>query len=339
MTEPRPEPLPLTPQGQKALASAIAELRANRPGEAARLLGQAVLDAALPNDQALAGRLLKAAGREGLEHLVEAFVHFPCFYCKKGRDRCSACHGSGRPLGGAICEACIGMGLERCDFCDGSGWVTINYVPRALQPPVLRKRALLAFERLRKLLEQPAPRAVPGQPAAAIKQCYVQLLEIDRQLGVVENCFTARQSLVRAGQNVAEQLDRVLTKCVSLVGEAESRLREIVAAMASAHQIAAQAPGTSGTKRQADEQVAAFWAAYTKPERSAIGVLLKHPFLSRALRKRSSQEAGKQNSGGSPPRPSELPARGTIDEEKPVAPPTPRPTRNGPKGTNAANGR
>jgi len=95
--------------------------------------------------------LIHNFGNEVAKKLISAFIHLPCFNCKRGVVPCESCEGKGHSETETICEFCLGLGVATCDFCAGTGWATIDYVPTGLQAMVLSGRMKVAQKRIKSI--------------------------------------------------------------------------------------------------------------------------------------------------------------------------------------------
>lgn len=268
---------------RRAMRAMVTALGGNRSDEAVREFMQIASAGIVPRNERMAAWLVSIIGKPLAAKLVEAFVHFPCFYCKKGRVDCETCGGRGHNSNGRPCERCIGMRIERCDFCAGSGWVTINYVPEGLRPPVINKRAALAVQRTKALLKLSLPEAHPGGPQAAMKQTGIMILNIDRQMGVFENMLLAARSLPADWRRSRAAIEPVIKRCVLLAAQGEQRICELIHVIAESHRQAAESPNRDAKDRKRLRQQAHYYDSLVDPDRSLTGTGLTHPFLHEAI--------------------------------------------------------
>ncbi len=95
----------------------------------------------------LLARLNQSVGRLGLVLVAQAFSRRRCYMCDAGSGRCRSCDGTGSDQG-RPCFQCDGLGVERCDFCMGSGLADIDSAPEEFRA----EAAELRLERLEKEL-------------------------------------------------------------------------------------------------------------------------------------------------------------------------------------------
>jgi hypothetical protein len=269
----------------------VSALEAGRAGAAVREFMQAVSSATAPQDEQLIPWLVSEIGKPKTAQLVEAFVHFPCFYCTKGRMSCETCEARGHTEAGAPCERCLGMRLERCDFCNGSGWVTINYVPAGLQPLVMKGRGTLAIERMRALLALRPPDIRSREPRATIKQTCVMILNMDRQMGVFENMTIVFNQLPSGWPRARKVVEPLIVRCIALAAKAETRICELVRTLGEVHRCWAEAAGTGPSERKGLVRRAQFYESLVDPSRSLAGTGLTHPLLHEVIRRCASDRS------------------------------------------------
>lgn len=279
------ETSPPYPEGhvRRAMRGVVTALERNRSEEAVREFMQITSAGITPKSERTTTWLVSMIGKALATRLVEAFVHFPCFYCRKGRVDCEICSGRGHNSGGMPCERCIGMCVERCDFCDGSGWVTMNYVPEGLRPPVIKGRAALAIQRMKALLELPCPEVRCRDPQVSIKRARLMLLNMDRQMGVFENMVLAFGGLPADWRKARAAIKPVIRKCVLLAARAERRTCELVQVIAEGHRCLAGLMNPDSKDRKRLRQQARYYESLIDPERSLAGTGLTHPFLHDAI--------------------------------------------------------
>jgi hypothetical protein len=101
----------------------------------------------------------RAAGESARRTIISAFGRRRCYMCEGGTVRCPTCQGEG-VSDGLLCPQCDGLGVERCDFCMGTGLSDLDAVPEELRPAVARRRAGHVDYDLAKLDKLPEPEAL-----------------------------------------------------------------------------------------------------------------------------------------------------------------------------------
>lgn len=264
----------------------VAALGQGNRDEAVREALQALSSGVIPGGREGPSWLAGQIGETLTRQLLESFVRFPCFGCRDGRQPCEMCEGRGS-IEGVPCETCLGTRLERCDFCNGSGLATINCLPEGFKPLVIKARSELAGRLLRRLLSEPLPQQVDSSvPAEAVKAARVQMLQIDRGLGMLENMLIAANQLGPSGGK--DLVQPLLAACVPLAARTERRLVELVGILAEAYGRMAEQGGADDT-RQHHERASQFYSALISPDRSLTGTALTHPFLHDMIRTSAGQ--------------------------------------------------
>lgn len=126
----------------------IMHLKSGNFQAAANLFIEGQKKGLFPPDHTLASKLVREIGKNATEKLIIAFSHYPCQFCTKGRTKCKDCEGRGKIQDDTMCEQCIGLGVARCDFCNGSGWMAIEDIPEGLHIMVLTTRIQTAISRI-----------------------------------------------------------------------------------------------------------------------------------------------------------------------------------------------
>lgn len=282
-------------QRARVLQSVVNELERDRGTQAVQLFREGQDHGLFPTGTGLPRWLIKTIGREATGKLVDAFAQFPCFYCEKGLERCEACAGHGTIAGGMICEACAGLSVTRCGFCDGSGWITNNVVPPGLRLVVLAERVNRACGHVASLLQKPVPTNASAEPAKAAKRCAKELLDLNRQLGVLENAVVASKDLARTHPSSKEKLVKTVGMCCRAAANAQTRVRELVKQMSVCSKEQAEASELDSAVRERAEKGSTFYESLASSKTFA-GTALEHPRLQQAVAK-----LGRRDRTRSPP--------------------------------------
>jgi len=128
------------------------ELTVGKKAEAVRLFMEAQSKHLLPRDGDTLQWLVEKIGNDFTNKLLDALVHYPCFYCKKGLQPCEACDGAGHLDHETICDQCLAVGLVGCSFCGATGWSPYESVPTGLRYIVFAGRAKIAEEQIKTIL-------------------------------------------------------------------------------------------------------------------------------------------------------------------------------------------
>ena len=153
----RPTELSSARNGNRFRQAIVAELAAGRSADAVRIFGEGLANGLAPKGEQLYPWLQKTLGKKQTAELISAYAKHACFACRGGMESCEACNGQGRWKDGTICDQCVGIGLARCAFCNGTGLVTHNAVPAGLRLHVMVKRVTLATTEMKSVLKQSVP--------------------------------------------------------------------------------------------------------------------------------------------------------------------------------------
>ena len=268
----------------------MAELERGRGTKAAKLFRDGQDHGLFPTGNGLPRWLIKTIGKEATGKLVDAFTQFPCFYCKERLEACVSCDGRGTIAGDMICEACVGLGVTRCGFCDGSGWITYNVVPPGLRLVVLAERVNRACSHIEKLLQKPVPKNTSDDPVKAAKQCAKQLLVLNRQLGVFENAIVASKDLARTHPSSKKKLVKIIRLCCRTAVEAQKRVRQMAKQMGVCSKEKAKDPDVNSSVRKRAVKGSKFYESLAASETFA-GTTLEHPRLQQAVAKLSRKDS------------------------------------------------
>jgi hypothetical protein len=284
-------------RGKRAVQGLLAALKRGHHAEATRHFREAQACHLVPEDSQLEDWLGGHLGKRATAQLAKAFALTPCFYCKKGCESCRECNGRGHHAGTIICDTCLGIGTTRCDFCDGSAWVTINWVPSIFWIPVLTIRARSAAERLKVLLGQPMPEPSPRNREAALKKCSGALLVANSLIGVLENTVTAARQVGERNSEPNDRLSRLVSDCVRASVKADRFVRDMLQRMAAAARLSAEAAGPESEDGKLATNGAERYEVLSVSEDYA-GTFLEHPFLRDAVLEASKRKEEQRPAAG-----------------------------------------
>lgn len=244
---------------------------------AARIHMEACAHHLFPTDEGALPGLRRILGSENVEKLIAAYAKLPCFYCNKGMVPCEECGGRGRYDNLTICTPCLSLGIDRCGFCGGSGWFTINHVPSEMQAHVVIRRVVVAAKEANDLLAGELPPLTHDKHAEARKGAARRLLQMNRLLGVLENMVVvARQILARQDSE-----PEVMRKAIAAAESTGSRLNvgacQTLEHLANTFEIEAEA-ATRSSSRDLARRRAEFYAGLASSG-NFIGTSLRHPML------------------------------------------------------------
>jgi hypothetical protein len=285
-------------RGNRAMQGVLAALKRGRHAEATRHFKEAQACHVVPEDSQLEDWLGRHLGKRATAQLSKAFALTPCFYCKKGRESCHECTGRGHHAGTIICDTCLGIGITRCDFCDGSALVTINWVPSIFWIPVLTIRARSAAERLKVLLGQPMPEPSRRNREAALKKCSGALLVANSLIGILENTVTAARQVGERNPEPNDRLSKLVESCVRASVKADRFVRDMLQRMAAAARFSVEAAGPESEDGKLATNRAERYELLSVSEDYA-GTFLEHPFLREAVLESRKRKEEQRAEGGS----------------------------------------
>jgi len=271
----------------RVLKTVVNALNEGNSTEAVRLLNDGIAHGIAPDAPKLLDWLARNIGKEAAARLVTAFAAHPCLYCKKGLEHCEACDGHGRRNDGTLCERCLTIGLARCDFCDGAGFLQYIAIPAGLRMAVALERIRLAGGRLAALLKQPAPRADPDDPQGAMKEAARGLLELNRELGILENAYTAAREAARSRTGPKELPAKIVATAIRYAIAGFKRMHRLLECMALCAENELHATDLSASARELAKARSRFFRQLLKPGSAFAGTCLEHSLLQKAIRKAS----------------------------------------------------
>ncbi len=246
-------------------------------------------------DHTLTDTLIKTIGKSATKKLITAFAHYPCQFCSKGRTKCENCDGHGKTQKDTMCERCAGLGIERCDFCNGSGWLAIEDLPKGLHTTVLVTRIQTALARLKLILAKPVPTASKINPKASLKESAQTCIYIDRFVGVLENMLIELKKLKVADSKFNIDVDNIKKKCVETALNCKKRMSQIIQCMADSQTLLAQtAPKDSAAQNLALEKADYYKSMADKSDKS-VNIDDEHPFLEKAIKEMNKKQVVKDN--------------------------------------------
>ena len=81
----------------------------------------------------------KVLGQSAIALVVSAYSHERCFMCSNGSVTCESCSEEDTDTR-TDCLHCNSTGLAPCEFCEGTGWVGNDVIPRELRRAVWHSR-------------------------------------------------------------------------------------------------------------------------------------------------------------------------------------------------------
>ena len=208
---------------------------------------------------------------------MNAYAGLPCFYCNKGVIPCEECNGRGYDEDRTLCAECLALGVNRCDFCGGSGWFTIDHVPHAFKLNVIMRRVLTAGKEAEVVLASDIAVVSSAEPAVTRKLAAKELLQVNRLLGVLENMAVAAKQEASSYAESAEVTHKATAACEALAPKLQERTCQLLVTLADA----AKAEAASATRtetRRLSERRAEFYGGLAS-SKNFSGTLLRHPLI------------------------------------------------------------
>ncbi len=161
-------------------------------------------------------QLLEAADRAaigpGRGVIVSAFTRRHCYMCDGGTNPCGTCEGEGFREG-RPCPQCDGLGVERCDFCMGSGLADIEAAPPELRHAVARRRIAHVQKALARLKRLPDPQALRRRGLTTLERRELAkwLIRLHGQLAAARGLdLDEARRLARPFAQAGQRLDQLL---------------------------------------------------------------------------------------------------------------------------------
>jgi hypothetical protein len=263
----------------------LAYLKNGRFIEAAKLFLAGQTSGIFPPDHDLTKKLVKTIGENATNRIVFAFAHYPCPFCKKGRLKCRDCKGHGHINYDIICDRCLGIGMERCDFCDGSGWMAMRDVPEGLREIVFISRTKTALKRLKIIFAKSPPRPSKNNPTTTLKKSTHLLIKIDRYMGVLENALVMAEKLRASDTPLKNKIDKITRHCIESATEAKKYIREIINCMATSARLEMDMTKKGSPKYDLAKKRMEFYRGLLGKTGTFVSLNDQHPFMEKAIKK------------------------------------------------------
>jgi len=254
-------------------------MKAGREQDAARILIRDLRRSSTPREADISKWLVRTIGAKPATRLLHTLAHYPCFYCEHGLEECNLCgwqSQTGEKRG--CCEHCLDLLYARCDFCDGSGWITYNAIPQDLWPAVVVVRTNAALKRLTDLMKNRLPAVTPTEPTQARELLEREQLVLNRLAGIFENAVDAtRKYPARNSPTFKPVAAKVLNTSTTAWEKIQARMRQTLLLLAVA--IRSEAGLGATAKAQAIMEARADFYTMLAESRAFEGTSLSHPFL------------------------------------------------------------
>jgi hypothetical protein len=263
----------------------LAHLKNGRFIKAAKLFLMGQASGILPSDHTLAKRLAKAIGKNATNRIIFAFAHYPCPFCEKGRLKCRDCQGHGHINYDMICDRCLGIGVVRCDFCDGSGWMAMRDVPEGLRVTVFISRTRTALKRLKLIFAKPLPRPSKNNPFANLQKSAQLLINIDRYMGVLENALVMAEKLRTSKPQFKNRINKIAHLCIEAATGGKKYVHAIIDCMAVSSQFEIELTKKGSQRYNLAKKRMEFYRNLLGKSDTFVSLSDQHPFLEKAIKK------------------------------------------------------
>lgn len=270
---------------EKFIHTIMEKLKQGNMQETMSLLAKGQARHILDSTPDLPKRLVEIMGKKMTDKLIDVFVHSPCLFCKKGRVTCENCDGHGHIDYRMVCTDCLSLGLVKCNFCDGSGWSTIDSIPAGLRALVLYQRTKVAEARIKKILLVPITNLARHKSIIILKKYAQLLMDLDRYLGVLENTVTSKKELIRSRYWSRAKVKEIVISCIQTAIDAEGKAREIVERIAEIVQMQAESLNEDSDAQKLAAVRTEFYESLLDSSYVFGGTSLEHPFLNDAAKK------------------------------------------------------
>jgi hypothetical protein len=154
------------------------------------------------------------------------------------------------------------------------------------------ERTRLAAGKLAALLKQPVPHAAPDDPMGSMKTAAQELLQLNRELGILENAYTSAREMVRGRVGSKELPTKIATTSLRYAVAGFKRTRELLECMALCAESELQSPDLADPARKLAEERSVFFRRLLKPGSTFPGTLLEHSVLQSAISKLKARKRG-----------------------------------------------
>ncbi len=267
----------IDPRAEQALDRIKAALSRRKGDEAVRFYEDACAHGLIPVDESALAWLHRTLGKDWTDKLISAYAGLPCFYCNKGAIRCEECKGRGYDEDRTLCAKCLALGIDRCDFCGGSGRFTINHVPQAFQLPMMIRRIVAARKEADALLDVDVPAISDSEPGRTRKQAAKNLLQVNRLMGVLENMAVAARQLESRHASERDTIRKALAACEAVAPKLRKRTFQLLGVLARASKLELGTATRTESRRLADRR-AEFYGRLAA-SKNLDSAFLRRPFL------------------------------------------------------------
>jgi hypothetical protein len=232
------------------------------------------------DDASLRTWLRENIGQEATRQLITLFAVSPCPFCRRGLEPCADCEAHGHFEYTEICESCLGLGVRRCDFCNGSGLNSIDAVPRGLRAPVGVERAGAAMHRIKAMTGRLATDPAEINPRDSLKEQTALILRLTGLVGTLVNELGESGKIPIWTPKSPESVTRLVNEWPCVCRDAEKRICTAFQSMSATAQRMADDAVEGSNARSLALARAEYFGRFTTPE-ELDRTDIDHPILNR----------------------------------------------------------
>jgi hypothetical protein len=241
--------------------------------------------------------LTNKIGKKATTKTVVAFARLVCFNCKDGLRSCENCNATGHFDYEMVCESCLGLTKAPCDFCGGTGWVSIDCIPLGLRMAVFGVHIENAEKQIINMLEKELPylsnenvevifdKCVRENVEVIFDKCVRLLFQLNRQISVLESTVGVTQNMIEVPNNFKKQMSKITRKCVLIALKGEKRLGEIIKTMKETFKLQSEREEKGSKMQKFAAARTKFYTGLLDTRPPFAGTYLEHPFLNEAAKK------------------------------------------------------
>jgi hypothetical protein len=273
-----------------AIETVLKELAQGNADAAVRIFLKDQVSFSFPKDTDMIKWLIENFGKDATKKVIKVFTHAHCLNCKKGLQKCEGCGGSGHFKHDIVCDSCFGLGSTICNFCGGTGWATIDFVPAGLRFAVFVDRLKTAAAKAREICNQPLALPQKAAVSGTLSEHAQLLVDLNRQIAILEGVVSAPMQIVRLAHVPMPKISEIARTSITIALKSKKRLLEIVGAMANAAQI----ESGNYNKESKEYQIAAKRGDFYRSRIASVpplaGTFLEHPFFDAVVKKTASDK-------------------------------------------------
>jgi len=233
----------------------------------------------------MARQLKKNLGNEGFASLIEAFMKMACLNCRNGLCSCSECQGRGHDEFGMVCSSCLGLSVIPCDFCGGSGWAAIDFIPVELRMPVYVTRVDREERCIKKHLTEEHKTPETAVSEDVLKHLSRQLLDLNRHISVLEGVVGISRDILDVPSGHLHILPRLTRNAIKLATAGHRRLAGLVEQMIKTCQALSTEESVNVNTRELAKARSEFYKSLLASKPLFADTFLEHPMLLTVMKK------------------------------------------------------